>query len=182
MSDYKALKLLGALTECARHSQRMLSAQKKVAPIFPMDLNKYRILTDDEIVHIDQMIYRFSKMQDSIGERLFKSVLVFLEEEIRNKPFLDVLNKLEQLEILSNKDDWLRLRKLRNELAHEYSNEDEENTAVLNMLFGEIKTINSIFSGVKNYYEINISKKIDDKLKLQFRLDGSDHPREEKEN
>ncbi len=173
MSDYKALKLLGALAECTRHSQRMLSAHKKVAPIFPLDVNRYRTLTDDEIEHLDQMIYRFSKMQDSIGERLFKAVLIFLEEDIKNKPFLDILNKLEQLEVIPSKDEWLRLRKLRNELAHEYSNEDEENVAVLNMLVGEIKAINSIYSGVKNYYEINISKKIDDKLKLQFKLDGN---------
>src|SRR3989337_1047363 len=78
----------------------------------------------DEIEHIDQMVYRFSKLQDSIGERLFKSLLMFLEEDVTNKPFLDILNRLEQLEILPSKDEWLKLRKVRNELSHEYSNED----------------------------------------------------------
>ena len=130
--------------------------------IFPLDVNKYLFLTDDEIEHIDQMVYRFSKLQDSIGERLFKSVLIFLEEDIKNKPFLDVLNRLEQLEILPRKDEWLRLRQLRNELSHEYSNEDEENVAVLNMLFDEIKTINSIFLTIKNYFDLHIRKSIDD--------------------
>lgn len=134
MNDYRTLKLLEAFAECARHSRRMLSAYNKVLLIFPLDVDKYRILTDDEIEHIDQMIYRFSKLQDSIGERLFKSVLMFLEEDIKNKPFLDVLNRLEQLMILPSKDEWLKLRKLRNELSHEYSNEDEENVAALNML------------------------------------------------
>jgi len=146
----------------------MLGAYKKVSLIFPLDVNKYRILTDDEIEHIDQMVYRFSKLQDSVGERLFKSVLMFLEEDIKNKPFLDILNRLEQLAILSSKDEWLRLRKLRNELSHEYSNEDEENVAVLNMLFNEIKTINDIFLGVRNYFDLHIRKIIDDKLIMQF--------------
>lgn len=95
MNDYRALKLLESFAECTRHSQRMLGAYKKVSLIFPLDVNKYRILTDDEIEHIDQMVYRFSKLQDSRGERLFKSVLMFLEEDIKNKPFLDVLNRLE---------------------------------------------------------------------------------------
>lgn len=95
---------------------------------------------------------------------------MFLEEDIKNKPFLDVLNRLEQLAILQSKDEWLRLRKLRNELSHEYSNEDEENVAVLNMLFDEIKTINGIFLGVRNYFDLHISKKIDDRLILQFDL------------
>lgn len=170
MNDYRALKLLGAFAECARHSRRMLSAYNKVLLIFPLDVNKYGILTDDEIEHIDQMVYRFSKLQDSIGERLFKSLLMFLEEDIKNKPFLDVLNRLEQLEILPSKDEWLRLRKLRNELSHEYSNEDEENVAVLNMLFDEIKTINSIVLSLRNYFDLHIRKRIDAKLILQFEL------------
>ncbi|MBM2837827.1 MAG: hypothetical protein HW415_452 [Deltaproteobacteria bacterium] len=170
MNDYRPLKLLEAFAECARHSRRMLSAYNKVLVIFPMDVNKYRILTDDEIEHIDQMVYRFSKLQDSIGERLFKSVLIFLEEDIKNKPFLDVLNRLEQLAILPSKDEWLRLRKLRNELSHEYSNEDEENVAALNMLFDEIKTINSVFLGIRNYFDLHLSKRIDGKLILQFDL------------
>lgn len=165
MNNYKTLKLLEAFAECAKHSQRMLSAYNKVSNIFPLDVNKYLILTDDEIEHIDQMVYRFSKLQDSIGERLFKSLLMYLEEDVKNKPFLDVLNRLEQLEILPSKDEWLRLRKVRNELSHEYSNEDEENVAVLNILFDEIKTINSIFLSLRNYFDIHISKRIDDESK-----------------
>lgn len=163
MNNYKALKLLEAFAECTKHSQRMLSAHQKISNIFPLDVNKYRILTDDEIEHIDQMVYRFSKLQDSIGERLFKSLLMFLEEDVQNKPFLDVLNRLEQLEILPSKDEWLKLRKVRNELSHEYSNEDEENVTLLNMLFDEIKTINNIFLSLKNYFDLHIRKRIDDK-------------------
>jgi hypothetical protein len=38
---------------------------------------------------------------------------------------------MEQLHILESKDDWLTLRKLRNEFSHEYSNELEENVNAL---------------------------------------------------
>ena len=69
VNDYRALKLLEAFGECTKHSRRMLGAHKKVSPIFPLDVNKYRILTDDEIEHIDQMVYRFSKLQDSIVKK-----------------------------------------------------------------------------------------------------------------
>ena len=62
MNDYKSLKLLEAFAECARHSKRMLSAYNKVLLFFPLDVNKYRILSDEEIEHIDQMVYRFSKL------------------------------------------------------------------------------------------------------------------------
>ena len=56
-----------------------------------------------------------------------------------------------------------KLRKVRNELSHEYSNEDEENVTLLNMLFDEIKTINNIFLSLKNYFDLHIRKRIDDK-------------------
>jgi len=44
-----------------------------------------------------------------------------------------------------------------------YSNEDEENVTLLNMLFDEIKTINNIFLSLKNYFDLHIRKRIDDK-------------------
>lgn len=56
MNDYRALKLLEAFAECARHSRRMLNAYNKVLPIFPLDVNKYRILTDDEIKTINSIV------------------------------------------------------------------------------------------------------------------------------
>lgn len=43
---------------------------------------------------------RRTKLQESIGGRLFKAVLLFLEEDVVNRPFIDILNRLEQLEIL----------------------------------------------------------------------------------
>lgn len=64
---------------------------------------------------------------------------------------------------MPSKDEWLKLRKVRNELSHEYSNENEENVALLNMLFDEIKTINNIFLSLKNYFDLHIRKRIDDK-------------------
>ena len=166
MKNYKTLKLLEAFAECTKHSQRMLSAYNKISNIFPLVAAKYHILTDDEIEHIDQLVYRFSKLQDSIGERLFKSLLMFMEEDIKNKPFLDVLNRLEQLEIIPSKDEWIRLRTVRNDLSHEYSNDDEENVVVLNMLFDEIQTINTIFLSLRNYFDLHIRKIIDDESEV----------------
>ena len=170
MNDPVTLKLLEAFAESARHSKRMVSARDKILMIFPLSVSRYSILTDDEIEHIDQMIYRFSKLQDAIGDRLFKAMLMFLEEDTKNKSFLDVLNRLEQIEILQSREEWLRLRRLRNELSHEYSHENEENVAALNLLFDAIKTINGILLGIKNYFDLHIRHRIDEKLILQFNL------------
>lgn len=68
-------------------------------------------LTDDEIEHIDQFLFRFAKLQDAMGEKLFMLILEFLKEEhTRAKPFIDILNRLEQLGLLDDKNVWLELR------------------------------------------------------------------------
>ena len=43
-----------------------------------------------------KIIYRFSKLQDCMGTKLFKSVLMYQGENV-NKPFLDILNTIYKL-------------------------------------------------------------------------------------
>jgi len=59
----------------------------------------------------DQIIYRFSKAQDSMGAKLFKAFMFFQDENV-DKPFMDILNSLEKLEILEV-DEWFELREIR---------------------------------------------------------------------
>lgn len=110
-------------------------------------------MTDDEVAHIDQYLYRFSKLQDVIGERLFVLVLEFLKEEnIKSKPFIDILNRLEQLELLEDKNVWLKLRKIRNIIAHQYEDEPEQASVALNAIYGAKPTLEKIYLALKNRY------------------------------
>jgi len=122
----------------------------------PLDVIKYEQLTENEVESIDQFIFRFSKLQDAMGERLFRGVLIFLEEEVKNKPFLDLLNRLEQIEILKSKEEWLLLKKLRNELSHEYINDSETNVLNINMVYENTKKLYEIFMQVKIYIGDNL--------------------------
>ena len=49
----------------------------------PLSADSFLQLNDDEIEHIDQYLFRFAKLQDAIGQRLFKSMLEYLGEVIR---------------------------------------------------------------------------------------------------
>ena len=86
----------------------------------PIKPEKVFNLSDDEVEHINQFIFRFSKLQDSISQKLFKAVLEELGEEVSNKPMIDIFNRLEQLEIISDYEEWKELKNLRNDIAHEY--------------------------------------------------------------
>ena len=65
-----------------------------MATFMPLDTTKYDDLTEEQVENIDQFIFRFSKLQDAMGERLFRGVLICLGEKVKNKQFLDLLNRL----------------------------------------------------------------------------------------
>jgi hypothetical protein len=78
--------------------KRINSAYLKMSVFMPLDAKSYQQLTDDEIEHIDQFLFRLAKLQDIISEKLFQLLLEFFKEEnIRNKPFIDLLNRRNNL-------------------------------------------------------------------------------------
>jgi hypothetical protein len=73
------LRLEKLIKECDKHLDRIKHAYVKMAVFMPLNASKYAQLTDDEVEHIDQYLYRFSKLQDVIGEKLFVLILEFLK-------------------------------------------------------------------------------------------------------
>ena len=102
---------------------------------FPITSKEFEKLLENkvELAFADQIIYRFSKAQDSMGAKLFKAYMLAQGSNV-DRPFLDILNSLEKLNILEV-DEWFELREIRNEIAHDY--EDNKNLAVniLNNIF-----------------------------------------------
>ena len=68
-----------------------------------------------------------------MGAKLFKSLLLYEGENI-DKPFLDILNRLEKMDII-NVDEWFEIRDLRNEISHEYDNNEKSVIEILNMIY-----------------------------------------------
>ena len=81
----------------------------------------------------DQIIYRFSKAQDTIGAKLFKTYLL-VQGENSDKPFLDILNGLEKSSIV-NVEKWFELREIRNEIAHDYEDNECHGKDVINLIY-----------------------------------------------
>jgi hypothetical protein len=78
----------------------------------------------------DQLLFRFTKLHDALGERLVSATLARLAEPAEVWPMRDRLNRLEKLGYL-NADDWQRWRELRNRLSHEYPDQPELRFATL---------------------------------------------------
>ena len=68
----------------------------------------------EKIKVIDTFIYRFIKLQDLMGEKLFKVFLDQIGEYKDSMSLVDMLDKLEKFGIVENASDWMEFRKLRN--------------------------------------------------------------------
>ncbi len=125
------------LNESYKHLLRLENAfesLKKNYP-FPISMDDFKIILEsvEHLAYSDQIIYRFSKLQDCMGAKLFKSVLLYEGENV-NKPFLDILNQLEAIGII-NVDEWFEIRDLRNEISHDYEDNDEIAINILNTIY-----------------------------------------------
>ena len=147
------LRMEKLINECDKHVQRMNHAYTKMALFMPLDISRYNQLSEDEVEHIDQFLFRFAKLQDAMGEKLFILMLEFLEEENpKSKPFIDTLNRLEQLGLLEDKNTWLELRKIRNNIAHQYEDDPKQASEALNSIYAVKPTLESIFQSIKTRY------------------------------
>ena len=93
-------KLTETLAICDLHHQRMTFAYQSIEKYWPLTEINFSQLSPIELALFDQLIYRFSKLQDSMGSRLFKQLLEALEEDISGLPFIDILYRMEKLNLL----------------------------------------------------------------------------------
>jgi len=150
--DNKTVKIEKYIHECRKHKLRIEKSSAKVKEIFPLSVSRYEKLSDDEVEAIDQYLFRFAKLQDTIGEKLFKMVASEYLEEIRVVPFLDILNQLEKIGIVEV-NTWKRLRDIRNNIAHQYDDEPLEMSEALNSIFAHRDELLAVFENIENFYE-----------------------------
>ena len=149
MKDIKQT-FIEKLHECNQHKKRLLIAKEYLINIMPLNVERYNALDETQMSFIDQMIYRFSKLQDTMGEKIFPSILMLFEEDVKKLTFIDRLNRLEELELLY-KDEWMSLRKVRNEIAHEYSFNKDEVVDSINMVFERLDKLLKIYDNIYSY-------------------------------
>jgi len=132
------------LHECNQHKKRLLSAKSRLNRVMPLDVKSYNALDDTMISIIDQMVFRFSKLQDSMGEKIFPSLLELVGEKVKQMTFIDRLNRLEELGLVE-REKWMSLRRERNEIAHEYSFNQDEVVDGINLIFDRVDDLLDIY-------------------------------------
>jgi hypothetical protein len=143
------LKMQKYLNECNKHKIRIEKSYAKVKEIFPLSAPRYQSLNDDEIEAIDQYLFRFSKLQDTLGKRVFRMIVSEYEDNINELTFLDILNRLEKIGLLDDVNIWKKLRDVRNDISHQYDDEPQEMAEALNNIFAYKTELISIFDKIE---------------------------------
>ena len=140
---------------CDKHILRINEALEGLGVNIPMSADCYSNLTTEQVRCIDQFIFRFSKLQDSMGAKIFRYILEYLDEDITALPMRDILNRLERYLIIPSADEWPYIRELRNEISHDYPLLETDVAAILNELFSKTDIIFSIYSKLKSVFNNN---------------------------
>ena len=100
----------------------------------------YQKISNENLESIEAFTARFSRTADIFTQKLVKSILIVLRENPQT--FLDKTYFLEKIKIINKADDLLKIRDLRNQIAHEYSTDDLDiifqNTQIYTPLLLEI--------------------------------------------
>lgn len=147
------LKFTSHKTECLMHIKHLSHALGACKGLHPLDKKQFDHLSMDQMAIYDQMIFRFTKLQDSIGNKLFNSGLSLLGEPVEQMTMIDKLHKLEKFSIISNASHWFELRELRNEFTHEYPEEDDFKVEALNALHDSSADLIHIFETFIQFVE-----------------------------
>ena len=142
---------------CTLHASRLDAALQALKKYIPFKIETLDSFTTENIAMLDMLTSRFAKLQDTIGAQIFPALLTALEEDTAQKSFLDILNRLEKLEILPSTQYWRKLREVRNHITHEYPGHPE-------IMIKNLNTSIAYIEQLLQFWE-KLDKKVSDVLK-----------------
>ena len=140
------------LEEAKLHINRLENVLNRLNKLYPFSIDKFESLTLQEQDMLDTLAFRFSKLQDLLGVKIFREFLKETGFVVEGKSFLEILKEIEKEGIIDI-DTWNEFRKIRNFISHDYPDEVEEKVDAINYLIENTPKL------------IEVIKKIEGKIK-----------------
>ena len=155
----KDIKIFNMYIEaCNVHAEHMSHAQSVLRQIIPLNAQTLEDLTNVQVAYLDQLIYRFTKLQDTIGRKIFPIMLGLMGEDVADSSFIDKLNTLEKIGALKTKQFWQDLRETRNLISHEYPEEEEMLVEAVNTCMIDADRLLEYWVELKQFINKRINK------------------------
>ena len=156
MYDKNVLAIfLNNWSEAIRTAERLKISLRRLNDQFPLDGDDLKSPSDDLIDGLDAFRVRYSDLQDCIGNKIFRGILLLEEEKPAST--LDVLNKMEKRKIINTVDAWRKQREIRNAFAHDYPNKESDKAEALNAAWGTAPDMIALLKNVAHYFNPNIT-------------------------
>lgn len=110
---------------------------------------KYNML---ELSEFESLSSRFARSSDILTQKVLKTLFIYMQEEA--KFFMDRCNLSEKIGLVNTADDLYNIRKLRNDISHEYCIIDI--TEIFEPLLQYSNLLLDIVDNTKIYIEENI--------------------------
>ncbi len=109
----------------------------------PFTLEKARTIGNDDDLseRVEAFVSRFSRLQDTLGDKLIPLILEALGEH--QTAAIDNLDKAERFHWIHSADEWFAIRRLRNQMVHDYMED-------LNILTPAIQTAHEFVATLTN--------------------------------
>ena len=102
---------------------------------------------------IDAFLFRFIKLQDFMGDKLFKALLIRIGDYKDTMSLLDMADRLEKMGLIDSADSWLEFRQVRNQLTHEYPGNTKELIDGIQLALKHFNRIETVLFNIKSYID-----------------------------
>lgn len=141
------------ITEAAVHIDRLLTVLSHLEKLYPLDKVSFNSTSSENKDKLDVLAFRFAKLQDLLGTKIFREYLTVLQYPVEDKNFLEILKELDKEKII-DLDLWSEFRGVRNSISHDYPFEEDEKIEAINYLIKNIKYLIEITNKIKEHFEI----------------------------
>lgn len=145
-------KLTFHLEEATIHIDRLSDILPVLEDMYPLDKKTINILSSEDKDKLDVLAFRFAKLQDLIGVKIFREYLSALHYPVEDKNFLELLKELDKENIVDI-DIWSELRGVRNSISHDYPFEEDERLEAINYLIKNVSYLIDITKNIKDNLE-----------------------------
>lgn len=146
LDNYTKLEL--HLEESTIHINRLLDILNNLEKLYPLNHSKLEAITTENKDKLDVLAFRFSKLQDLLGTKIFREYLSVLQYPVEDKNFLELLKELDKEKIIDI-DIWSEFRGVRNSISHDYPFAEDEKLEAINYLIKNVKYLINITNTIK---------------------------------
>ncbi len=155
-------RLLQLLSISGKEALHLTGVSKRLQHLLPDNEEQLQELFDKPqfIDTLESFSAKFSRMQDTIADKLLP---VFLQTAGEKKgTVIENLNRAEKLLLISNTQQWLMARGLRNKLVHEYIEDFHELLEAVQLATEFISELINTFEAIQRYTHERLNIKEND--------------------